>query len=81
MNHMVIDAQKQCLKDYLTNKLTRPERLIIVFYYYDEMTITEIAKVLEMSEFEVSQMHSSIIARLKAEMKKIKSKFESDESS
>jgi len=61
-------AQKQCLKDCLKNKLTRPERLIIVFYYYYKMTIPEIAKKLDLSESRVSQMYSSIIARLKAEM-------------
>lgn len=67
-------AQKHCLKSSLTNKLTRPERLIIVLYYYEKMTIKQIAEELELSEARVSQMHSSIIARLKAQMKKINPK-------
>ena len=62
------EAQKQHLKYFLTNKLTRPERLIIVLYYYDEMTMKEIAATLDLSEERVSQMHSSIVARLKAQM-------------
>lgn len=68
------------LKDSLTNKLTRAERLILVLYYYDEMTIKQIAEVLELSEARVSKMHSSIIARLKAEMNAKKSMFEATQS-
>jgi len=47
MSDKGVDTQKQRLKDFLTNKLTRPERLVIVLYYYDEMTMREIAKVLD----------------------------------
>ena len=61
------DTQKQVLKSLLTSGLTRTERLILVLYYYEELTIPEIAKVLELSEVRVSQMHSSIIARLKSQ--------------
>lgn len=64
----LIEAQKRQLKNLLTNKRTRVERLIIVLYYYDELTIKEIAKVLELSESRVRQIHSSIIARLKSDM-------------
>lgn len=81
MSDKVLDDQKQCLKGSLTNKLTRPERLIIVLYYYEEMTIKQIAEVLELSEACVSRMYSSIIARLRAEMNAKKSIFETAESS
>lgn len=66
MSDKGVDTQKQRLKDFLTNKLTRPERLVIVLYYYDEMAMREIAKVLELPESEVSRMKSSIITRCKA---------------
>lgn len=66
MSNKEVDTQKQRLKDFLTNKLTRTERLIIVLYYYEEMTMAEIANSLELSPSEVSQMHSSIITRCKA---------------
>ena len=58
------DTQKQKIRDFLKTELTRAEKLIIVLYYYDEMTFGEIAKMLELSESRVSQMHASIIARL-----------------
>jgi RNA polymerase sigma factor for flagellar operon FliA len=66
MSDKGLNGQKQYLKDFLTNKLTRTERLIVVLYYYDEMTMVEIANVLEVSPSEVSQMHSSIISRCKS---------------
>ena len=60
----------QCrdLKDLITKGLSRAERLILVLYYYEEMTMKEIGVTLDLSESRVSQMHSSILARLKAQL-------------
>ena len=69
------EAQKRDLKNLLTKGLTRAERLIIVLYYYEEMTMKEIGATLDLSESRVSQMHSSIIARLKAQMNTRKKEF------
>ena len=69
------EAQKRDLKNLLTKGLTRAERLIIVLYYYEEMTMKEIGATLDLSESRVSQMHSSIIARLKAQMNSRKKEF------
>jgi len=71
----IIEAQKRDLKSLLTKGLTRAERLIIVLYYYEEMTMKEIGATLDLSESRVSQMHSSIIARLKAQMNSRKKEF------
>jgi len=71
----VIEAQKRDLKNLLTKGLTRAERLIIVLYYYEEMTMKEIGATLDLSESRVSQMHSSIVARLKAQMNTRKKEF------
>ncbi len=71
----VVEAQKRDLKNLLTKGLTRAERLIIVLYYYEEMTMKEIGATLDLSESRVSQMHSSIIARLKAQMNTRKKEF------
>jgi len=64
----ILEAQKRDLKELLTKGLSRAERLIIVLYYYEEMTMKEIGATLDLSESRVSQMHSSIMARLKAHM-------------
>ncbi len=62
------EMQRKDLKEALTRGLTRAEKLILVLYYYEEMTMKEIGATLDLSESRVSQMHSSIIARLKAQL-------------
>jgi len=64
----LVKAQKSCLKNLLTKNLTRAERIIVVLHYYDEMSLKEIAAVLDLSESKVEQIHASIIARLTAQM-------------
>ncbi|MGE0481199.1 MAG: FliA/WhiG family RNA polymerase sigma factor [Phycisphaerae bacterium] len=61
----VSEAQRKDLKDLVTTGLTRDERLIIVLYYYEQMTMKEIGMTLDLSESRVSQMHSSILLRLR----------------
>ncbi|MHC4728450.1 MAG: FliA/WhiG family RNA polymerase sigma factor [Planctomycetota bacterium] len=70
-----IEAQKRDLKNLLTKGLTRAERLIVVLYYYEEMTMKEIGTTLDLSESRVSQMHSSIVQRLKAQLDSRKKEF------
>lgn len=62
------EMQRRDLKDLITKGLTRAERLIVILYYYEGMTMKEIGSTLDLSESRVSQMHSSILARLKAQM-------------
>jgi len=71
----LVEAQKRDLKNLLTRGLTRAEQLIIILYYYEEMTMKEIGVTLDLSESRVSQMHTSIIARLKAQMSSRKREF------
>lgn len=66
MTNKELDAQKQALKNFLQERLTRAERLIVVLHYYDEMTVKQIAEVLQLSESRVSEMRRSIIARCKS---------------
>ncbi len=64
----VKEVQKRDLKALITRGLTRAERLILVLYYYEEMTMKEIGATLDLSESRVSQMHSSILSRLKIQL-------------
>ncbi|MFI5377745.1 MAG: FliA/WhiG family RNA polymerase sigma factor [Tepidisphaerales bacterium] len=61
-------VQRKDLKELITKGLSRAERLIIVLYYFEEMTMKEIGATLDLSESRVSQMHTSILMRLKAQM-------------
>jgi RNA polymerase sigma factor for flagellar operon FliA len=61
----ITDLQRKDLKELVVKGLSRNERLIVVLYYYEEMTMKEIGRVLNLSESRVSQMHSAIVGRLK----------------
>ena len=65
MSNKEVDAQKQHIKDFLKS-MTRAERLIVVLYYYEEMTINEIAKKLDLSESRISEMYRSINTRCRS---------------
>jgi len=45
--------------------LSKPERLILLLYYWERMTMKEIGTALDLSESRVSQMHTALIERLR----------------
>ena len=59
----------------VTKGLNRNERLIIILYYYEDMTMKEIGATLDLSESRVSQMHSSIIQRLQSQLSSRRPEF------
>jgi len=46
-------------------KLPDKEKNVISLYYYDELTLTEIAKILSVSTSRISQLHTKAILRLR----------------
>lgn len=63
--------ERQELKDMLVNTLetlTEREKKVIVLYYYEDLTLKEISKILEVSESRVSQLHTKALKKMKVKL-------------
>ena len=58
---------KQQLMDSLET-LTDKERKVILLYYYEELTLKEISRILEVSESRVSQLHTKALQKMKVKL-------------
>ena len=50
--------------------LTEKEKKVILLYYYEDLTLKEISRVLEVSESRVSQLHTRGLQKMKEKMGK-----------
>jgi len=60
------------LKNLITkalSTLSEKEQIVMSLYYYDELTLKEIAEVLGLTESRISQIHSKVIIRLRTKLK------------
>ncbi|MCB9867171.1 MAG: sigma-70 family RNA polymerase sigma factor [Phycisphaerales bacterium] len=57
---------REMLTEHISKGLAREERLILVLYYHEGLTMAEIGAVLNLSESRVSQIHKDILQRLRA---------------
>ena len=48
--------------------LTEKEKKVIVFYYYEELTLKEISNILEVSESRISQLHTRALQKMKSNL-------------
>ena len=69
-------AERDDLKRWLTTGLPRRDRLIIILYYYEQMTMKEIGTTLGCSESRVSQRLDSILECLRARLTRLNAAHE-----
>lgn len=58
---------KEMLKASLES-LTEKEKQVILLYYYEELTLKEISKVLDVSESRISQLHTKALQKMKIKL-------------
>ncbi|OQA57208.1 MAG: RNA polymerase sigma factor FliA [Candidatus Omnitrophica bacterium ADurb.Bin277] len=59
------------VKDLLAesiDQLPEKEKLVIVLYYYENLTLREIGEILDVSESRVCQIHTKVVTRLRAHL-------------
>ncbi len=64
-------VEKQELKEVLLKTLetlTEKEKKVIVLYYYEELTLKEISRILEVSESRISQLHTKALQKMKVRL-------------
>ena len=64
---------KQEMKDLIgtrMSELPEKEQLVLVLYYYEELTLKEIGEILDVTESRVCQVHTKAILRLKGKIER-----------
>lgn len=51
--------------------LPEKEKLVVILYYYENLTLREIGQVLNVSESRVCQIHTKVVLRLRSSLKKV----------
>jgi RNA polymerase sigma factor for flagellar operon FliA len=57
--------QQNMVKDVLLKTLNEKERIVVQYYYYEGLSMREIAGMLKLTESRVCQIHSKVISRLR----------------
>lgn len=66
------NLEKRELIELSTRGLSRKEKLIVMLYYLEELTMKEIGLVLDLSESRVCQIHHRILYRLKESLERMR---------
>jgi RNA polymerase sigma factor for flagellar operon FliA len=62
------EAEKKRLVAQAVAELPEKEKLVIALYYYEELNIKEIARVLKVTESRISQLHTRALLRLRGKL-------------
>ncbi|MBI5627373.1 MAG: FliA/WhiG family RNA polymerase sigma factor, partial [Candidatus Rokubacteria bacterium] len=67
--HLAVKERRSIL-GRLIEGLPEQERTVLALYYYDELTMKEIGRALDISESRVSQIHAAAVLRLRARLRR-----------
>lgn len=71
-------AETAGLKEVLVSvidKLPEKERIVVSLFYFEEMTLSEIAEIMSLSPSRISQLHSKALFRLRSTLSRWKSQL------
>ena len=60
------------LRTLATKTLNRKEQIVVTLYYFEQLSMKEIAKVLGLTESRVCQIHGKVIEKLRGNLDKIR---------
>ena len=64
-------SEVQSILGAAIDSLPKKERLVVSLYYFDELTMKEIGRVLGVNESRVSQLHTKAMLRLRTKLRKV----------
>jgi len=67
-----LEAQRRDLRELILRGFDATERLLIILYYFEELTMREIGATLGISESRVSQLHTLLVQRIRADLERKK---------
>jgi len=73
MTNQLANVQREEVKELLVtaiDSLPEKEKLVVVLYYFENLTLREIGQVLNVSESRICQIHTKVITRLKGHLMK-----------
>jgi len=65
------EAERADVREFLVRGLSRIERLVTQLYYFDDMSFREIGETLDLCESRVSQIHQTVLGRLRERVGRI----------
>jgi len=64
----LLEKEKKAVLVQVIDELPEKERIVITLYYYEGLLLKEIADVLSVTESRVSQIHSKVLAKMRAKL-------------
>lgn len=68
----VLGVHRSDLRVLATRSLNKKEQIVVTLYYFEQLSMKEIAKVLGLTESRVCQIHSKVISKLRKSFDKIR---------